>query len=108
MVIKSIVFSNLDTSLVAIICSLTKDYKYNELINQSEKYGARVALFGRKINLAEDPLAIVSFMREVASGNIQPLDAVKAYHAGLQKSGLTPIRALGVDSEITEKVLMAG
>ena len=79
-----------------------------ELINQSEKYGARVALFGRKINLAEDPLAIVSFMREVASGNIQPLDAVKAYHAGLQKSGLTPIRALGVDSEITEKVLMAG
>ena len=79
-----------------------------ELINQSEKYGARVALFGRKINLAEDPLAIVSFMREVASGNIQPLDAVKAYHAGLQKSGLTPIRTLGTDSEITEKVLMAG
>ena len=43
-----------------------------ELLNQAEKYGARVALFGRKINLAEDPLAMVSFMREVASGNIQP------------------------------------
>jgi hypothetical protein len=76
-----------------------------ELINQSEKYGARVALFGRKINLAEDPLAMVTFMREVASGTIQPLDAVKAYHAGLQKSGLVPIRTLGTDSEITEKVL---
>jgi hypothetical protein len=79
-----------------------------ELISQAEKYGARVALFGRKINLAEDPLAMVSFMREVASGNIQPLDAVKAYHAGLQKKGLTPARSLAADSEITEKVLMAG
>ena len=79
-----------------------------ELLNQAEKYGARVALFGRKINLAEDPLAIVSFMREVASGNIQPLEAVKAYHGSLQKSGLTPIRALAADSEITEKVLKAG
>ena len=79
-----------------------------ELLNQAERYGARVALFGRKINLAEDPLAMVSFMREVASGNIQPLEAVKAYHGSLQKSGLTPIRALAADSEITEKVLKAG
>ena len=79
-----------------------------ELLNQAEKYGARVALFGRKINLAEDPLAIVSFMREVASGNIKPLEAVKAYHGSLQKSDLTPIRALAADSEITEKVLKAG
>jgi hypothetical protein len=78
-----------------------------ELINQSEKYGARVALFGRKINLAEDPLSIVSFMREVASGNIKPLDAVKAYHAGLQKTGHTAMRPLAADSEITEKVLMS-
>jgi hypothetical protein len=79
-----------------------------ELLNQAEKYGARVALFGRKINLAEDPLAMVSFMREVASGNIQPLEAVRAYHGSLQKSGFTPIRALAADSEITEKVLKAG
>jgi len=79
-----------------------------ELLNQAEKYGARVALFGRKINLAEDPLAMVSFMREVASGNIQPLEAVKAYHGSLQKSGLAPIRTLAADSEITEKVLKAG
>jgi hypothetical protein len=76
-----------------------------ELINQSEKYGARVALFGRKINLAEDPLAMVSFMREVASGNIAPAEAVKAYHAGLKKSGITPMRELTADNEITEKVL---
>ena len=31
-----------------------------ELLHQAEKYGARVALFGRKINLAEAPLAIVA------------------------------------------------
>ena len=79
-----------------------------ELLNQAEKYGARVALFGRKINLAEDPLTMVSFMREVASGNIQPLEAVKAYHASLKKRGLTAIRELAADSEITEKVLKAG
>ncbi len=40
--------------------------------HQAEKYGARVALFGRKINLAESPLDIVSFMRLVASGEISP------------------------------------
>ena len=39
-----------------------------ELIHQAEKYGARVALFGRKINLAELPLDIVRLMRAVADG----------------------------------------
>ena len=76
-----------------------------ELLNQAEKYGARVALFGRKINLAEDPLAMVSFMREVAGGNIAPAEAVKAYHASLAKSGIKPLRDLAADNEITEKVL---
>ena len=79
-----------------------------ELLNQAEKYGARVALFGRKINLAEDPLAMVSFMREVANGSIRPEEAVKAYHGSLQKSGIVPARELATDSAITEKVLKAG
>ncbi|OBZ97184.1 hypothetical protein ADU59_02375 [Pararhizobium polonicum] len=79
-----------------------------ELLSQAERYGARVALFGRKINLAEDPLAMVSFMREVANGTLQPAEAVKAYHGALQKNGITPIRDLAKDSEVTEKVLMAG
>ena len=39
-----------------------------ELIHQAEKYGARVALFGRKINLAESPLDVVRLMRAVADG----------------------------------------
>ena len=43
-----------------------------ELIHQAEKYGARVALFGRKINLAESPLDIVRLMRAVADGAMTP------------------------------------
>ena len=43
-----------------------------ELIHQAEKYGARVALFGRKINLAESPLDIVRLMRAVADGAADP------------------------------------
>src|SRR5271157_3173152 len=51
-----------------------------ELIHQAEKYGARVALFGRKINLAESPLDVVRFMRAVADGGVSPSEAVNAYH----------------------------
>ena len=76
-----------------------------ELIHQAEKYGARVALFGRKINLAEDPLAMVKYMRAVADGDIGPQEAVKAYHGALQSQGQKPLRALETDLEITEKVL---
>ena len=77
-----------------------------ELIYQAEKYGARLALFGRKINLAEDPLAMVRLMRAVADGDMLPEEAVRAYHGALQDSGQKPLRALADDSAITEKVLM--
>jgi len=76
-----------------------------ELLHQAERYGARVALFGRKINLAESPLAIVALMREVASGNIGPSEAVRAYHDDLQRNRITPLRALEDDNVITEAVL---
>jgi hypothetical protein len=76
-----------------------------ELIHQAEKYGARVALFGRKINLAESPLDIVRFMRAVADGEVTPVEAVKAYHDVLAKAGVAPHRDLAADNEITESVL---
>src|ERR1019366_52879 len=79
-----------------------------ELIFQAEKYGARVALFGRKINLAESPLDMVKFMRAVADGALKPLDAVKAYHEALLAQGVTPAREFTADSEITEAVLKLG
>lgn len=77
-----------------------------ELIHQAEKYGARVALFGRKINLAEDPLEMVRLMRAVADGETSPSEAVKAYHGSLSTNGQKPIRSLEDDNVITEKVLM--
>jgi hypothetical protein len=76
-----------------------------ELVCQAERYGARLALFGRKINLAEEPLALIALMREVADGAIGPEEAVRAYHGELQKSGTAPARPLEEDRVVTEEVL---
>jgi hypothetical protein len=79
-----------------------------ELIYQAEKYGARVALFGRKINLAESPLEMIKHMRAVADGDLSPADAVRSYHGALAKTKITPARSLKDDSAITEAVLKQG
>jgi DhnA family fructose-bisphosphate aldolase class Ia len=76
-----------------------------ELALQAERHGARVALFGRKINLAEAPLDLVSLMRRVVAGDATSSDAVKNYHDRLTKAGLKPHRPLPDDLEITEPVL---
>jgi DhnA family fructose-bisphosphate aldolase class Ia len=76
-----------------------------ELISQAERYGARVALFGRKINLAEDPIALVTMMRAVVERAVAPEEAVKAYHDGLKKAGRKPTLALAKDRVITEAAL---
>jgi len=76
-----------------------------ELLAQAERYGARVALFGRKINLAEKPTAMVATMRAVADRALSPVEAVKAYHGELAKAGIKPLRDLAADSEVTEAVL---
>jgi hypothetical protein len=76
-----------------------------ELIYQAEKYGARVALFGRKINLAESQLDIVHHMRLVADGAIKPQEAVRAYHSVLKDKGIAAVRALEDDEKVTEAVL---
>jgi hypothetical protein len=78
-----------------------------ELLYQAEKYGARVALFGRKINLAESQLDIVRFMRAVADGEMKPVEALKAYHAVLKDQGIPAVRSLEDDSAVTEEVLKA-
>jgi DhnA family fructose-bisphosphate aldolase class Ia len=78
-----------------------------ELLAQAERHGARVALFGRKINLAEDPLAIVGYMRAVVEREIKPEEAVKAYHDGLKKRKIKPVVELSEDRQITEEALRA-
>lgn len=76
-----------------------------ELLSQTERFGGRVALFGRKINLAESPLDLLTFMREVVLGNLTSEEAVKAYHGELQKQRIIPARSLAEDLALTEDVL---
>ena len=76
-----------------------------ELVRQSKKYGARVALFGRQINLAESPVTLVSLMRSVIEGELSTLNAVKEYHSSLSKEGITPKLSFEKDQIVTEKVL---
>lgn len=71
------------------------------LLHLAKRYGARVALFGRKINKAEDQLAFVQYLRLLADEEIEPEEAVRAYHGSLQKSGLKPHRSLERDLELT-------
>jgi hypothetical protein len=68
-----------------------------QLLADAQKYGAKVALFGRKINSAENQLAFVQFLRLIVDGVIHPVEAVKAYHAVLGKLGIRPHRPLEDD-----------
>ena len=68
---------------------------------EAKKYGARVALYGRKIKEAEHPLSMIRYLRAIADGHIEPEGAVKAYHGDLQKLGLPPKRTLDIDMQLT-------
>ncbi|APW62976.1 hypothetical protein [Paludisphaera borealis] len=72
-----------------------------QLLADAQKYGAKVALFGRKINNAENQLAFVQFLRLIVDGQIGPVDAVKAYHAVLARLGVAPQRRLEDDLKVT-------
>jgi hypothetical protein len=74
-----------------------------QLLHDAQKYGARVALFGRKINNAENQLAFVHFLRLIVEGQVGPVDAVKAYHAVLGRLGLRPHRAIEDDLKLTDQ-----
>ena len=66
---------------------------------EAKKYGAHAALFGRKINIAENQLLFVQQLRTLADGDTTPLEAVRAYHAGLAKLSVKPNRSLADDSK---------
>ena len=76
-----------------------------ELVSQAERFGGRLALFGRKINAAEDQIALVRWMRLVADGEVTPAAAVRGYHADLARQNLVADRDLDTDLRITEDVL---
>ena len=79
-----------------------------ELLHQAERHGARVALFGRKIQRAESQLDLVSLLRPVLRGGLSPADAVRAYHDALAKAGIAPHRSLEADLQVTDPALGAG
>jgi hypothetical protein len=80
-------------------------YDAFKLLSEAKKYGARVALFGRKINNAENQLAFVRFLRWIADGEISAEEAVKAYHGVLQQLNIKPLRPLDEDMTLQTNVM---
>ena len=83
-------------------------YDAFKLIAEAQKYGARVALFGRKINHAENQLAFVEFLRLIVNRVISPEEAVRAYHGVLGKLGIKPLRKLDDDLTLQTAVMSYG
>jgi hypothetical protein len=83
-------------------------YDAFKLIAEAQKYGARAALFGRKINNAECQLAFVEFLRRIVDGEVTPEEAVRAYHGVLEKLGIKPQRSLSDDMQLTSGAMSYG
>src|SRR6185312_12225446 len=83
-------------------------YDAFKLLSEAKKYGARVALFGRKINNAENQLAFIRFLRLIADGEITAEEAVRAYHGVLQHLGIKPNRSLADDMQLQTNVMSYG
>lgn len=83
-------------------------YDAFKLIAEAQKYGARVALFGRKINYSEHPLTFIEMLRRIVEHQISPEEAVKAYHDTLVKLNIAPHRSLAEDSQLTTGVMSYG
>ncbi|HXG49770.1 MAG TPA: hypothetical protein VNO52_19285, partial [Methylomirabilota bacterium] len=78
-------------------------YDAFKLLHDAQKYGARVALFGRKINNAEHQLAFIEMLRLITDGKLSPEEAVRAYHGVLQGKGIKPRRPLEEDLKLTDQ-----
>ena len=67
------------------------------LLRDVKKYGARVALFGRRIKETESPIVFTELLRAVADDQIEPDEACREYHGRLAAAGITPTRTLEDD-----------
>lgn len=76
-------------------------YDAFKLLEDARQHGARVALYGRKINNSEHQLTFITYLRAIADGRIKSDEAVRAYHGDLQKLGIKPYRDLKADLELT-------
>jgi hypothetical protein len=73
-----------------------------QMLADARKYGAKVALYGRKINNAEHQLRFITYLRGIADGKIDAAEAVRAYHGDLQKMGIRPYRPIEEDLVYTQ------
>lgn len=80
-------------------------YDAFKLIHDAQKYGARAALFGRKINNAEHQLAFIEMLRLITGGKLSPEEAVRAYHGVLQAKKIKPKLPLEKDLELTSQAM---
>jgi hypothetical protein len=78
-------------------------YDAFKLLHDAQKYGARVALYGRKINNAEHQLAFIEMLRAITTGRVTPEEAVHAYHGILQAKKIKPHRPLAEDMVLTDQ-----
>jgi hypothetical protein len=69
------------------------------MLADAQQYGARAALYGRRIKNAEDPLAFIAAMRHIVSGQISPGEAVRWYHAELERQAIPAKRCLSDDMQ---------
>jgi hypothetical protein len=94
---------NYDPQLIVGILGGSAGTTYDafNLISDVQKYGARVTLFGRKINLSEHPLTFIEMLRRIVDHQITAEEAVKAYHDALKKLGIKPLREFADDKELT-------
>ncbi|MDX1965238.1 MAG: hypothetical protein SFX18_18985 [Pirellulales bacterium] len=83
-------------------------YDAFKMLAEAKKYGARAALYGRKINQAENQLAFIEFLKLLADGLITAEEAVKAYHAVLAKLGIQPHRKLADDLTLQTAAMSYG
>ena len=92
-----------DPSMVVGILGGSSGTTYDafKLLSEAQKYGARVALYGRKIKNAESPLLFIRMLRAIVDGDISPEEAVGTYHGELAKEGIKPWRSLEDDSRLT-------
>ena len=93
-----------DRSLVIGILGGSAGTTYDafHMLWEAKKYGARVALYGRKINTSEHQLTFVRYLRLVADDEVPPEEAVRAYHADLGRLNIRPHRSLEEDLQRTE------
>src|SRR2546423_6103097 len=78
-------------------------YDAFKLIHDAQKYGARAALFGRKINNAEHQLAFIEMLRLITDQRVSPEEAVLVYHAVLEAKNIKPKLPLEKDLELTDQ-----